>query len=116
MLLLLVNTNFPAGGRGPGLGRIAWANLAYLLVTIPLLVRRRAGWPEKTASGRNGRCSLSVNGAWPSTSPPSFWGTLTVVNMAWPGAGVYGDGAWYQHMRGRCTPRSRAPRHRVLWD
>ena len=37
---------------------IVWANLAYLLVTVPLLVRRFQGWPAKGGCGEPGIFSL----------------------------------------------------------
>jgi urea carboxylase system permease len=59
---------------------VAWANLAYLLVTGPLLVRRLRGWPGPTAKGRFslGRWGIAVNVL------AVAWGIVTVANMAWP--------------------------------
>jgi urea carboxylase system permease len=59
---------------------IVWANLAYLLVTTPLLVRRLRGWPGPDTEVRFslGRWGLLVNIA------AVVWGILTVVNMSWP--------------------------------
>jgi urea carboxylase system permease len=70
---------------------IAWANLAYLLVTVPLLVRRVRGWPGSAGHGlfALGRWGILVNVFAVS------WGALTVVNMAWPRAEAL-DEPWYE--------------------
>jgi urea carboxylase system permease len=58
---------------------IVWANLAYLLVTVPLLIRRLRSRPAP-ADG------LFRLGAWglPVNVLAVLWGIITVVNMAWP--------------------------------
>jgi urea carboxylase system permease len=72
---------------------IVWANLAYLLVTVPLLWCRLRGWPKDAPDARGlftlGRWGLPVNVL------AVVWGTLTAVNMGWPRAEVYGDDHWY---------------------
>ncbi len=93
--LLLVNVNCKKVVGALVSVSIVWANLAYLLVTVPLLVRRCAGWPKKGGSGVTGvfalgRWGIAVNVV------AVVWGALTAVNMAWPRASVYGDEAWYQ--------------------
>jgi urea carboxylase system permease len=77
---------------------IVWANLAYLLVVGPLLVRRLRGWPDKDGSGtrgvfRLGRWGLAVN------TVGATWAVLTVVNMVWPRPEVYGN-EWYKRSAG----------------
>jgi urea carboxylase system permease len=77
---------------------IVWANLAYLLVVGPLLVRRLRGWPDQGGSGtrgvfRLGRLGLVVN------LVAAAWAVLTVVNMVWPRPEVYGD-EWYKRSAG----------------
>jgi urea carboxylase system permease len=59
---------------------IMWANLAYLLVTVPLLIQRLRGWPGVQANGlfALGRFGIAVNAL------AVFWGVATVANMAWP--------------------------------
>ncbi|MFF0813925.1 amino acid permease [Rhodococcus sp. NPDC003318] len=65
--------------------------LAYLLVTVPLLVRRLKGWPhggpQVDAEGRPlfslGRWALPVNIA------AVAYGSLMVINLAWPRAEIY---------------------------
>ena len=93
--LLLVNVNFAKVVEAMVSVSIVWANLAYLLVTVPLLMRRCKGWPEPGKSGVSklfalGRWGIAVNVV------AVLWGAATVVNMAWPRASVYGDEAWYQ--------------------
>jgi urea carboxylase system permease len=67
--------------------------LAYLMVTVPLLVRRLRGWPGPSEPGRFslGRFGLPVNIA------AVAYGTLMVVNIGWPRASVYDieGGHWY---------------------
>ena len=70
---------------------IAWANLAYLLVTVPLLVRRLQGWPGAPIKGRFalGRCGIAVN------TLAVLWGIVTVLNMVWPRP-EQPDEPWYE--------------------
>ncbi|MGV9675255.1 amino acid permease [Nocardia sp. NPDC003482] len=70
--------------------------LAYLLVTVPLLVRRISGWPAaETDSGEGlftlGRWGIPVNAA------AVVWGIAMAVNLAWPRAEVYtpNGGGWW---------------------
>ncbi|MGN2635828.1 amino acid permease [Nocardia takedensis] len=67
--------------------------LAYLLVTVPLLLRRLRGWSEQ---GEPGLFSL---GRWglPINAVAVVWGIAMVINLAWPRAEVYtpdGGGWW----------------------
>jgi urea carboxylase system permease len=62
---------------------ILWANLAYLFVTVPLLLLRLRGWPARGGSGmkglfRLGRWGLPVNGL------AVAWGGFMVLNLGWP--------------------------------
>jgi amino acid transporter len=69
---------------------IVWANLAYLLVTVPLLVRRFQGWPQpEKGLFRLGRLGIPVN------LLAVGWGIVIVVNMAWPRA-ESPDEPWYE--------------------
>ncbi len=71
--------------------------LAYLLVTVPLLVRRCQGWPVQRGTSaerafRLGRWGVPVNAA------AVLYGAAMVVNIAWPRGAVYdpaGSGQWY---------------------
>jgi len=66
---------------------------AYLLVTIPLLVRRLRGWPGADAAGRFslGRAGIAINAL------AVLYGLFMAVNIAWPRAAVYdpAGGHWY---------------------
>jgi urea carboxylase system permease len=90
-LILLANINFPQIVTAVLYIAIVWANLAYLLVTAPLLVRRLRGtWPEPGHAGFSlGRWGLLVNVL------AVVWGLVIVVNTGWPRAAVYGE-EWYQ--------------------
>ncbi|MFC7450250.1 amino acid permease [Rhodococcus daqingensis] len=65
--------------------------LAYLMVTVPLLVRRLSGWPsggpQVDAEGRPlfslGRFGIPVNIA------AVLYGALMVVNLSWPRAEIF---------------------------
>ncbi|MFG1797864.1 amino acid permease [Nocardia sp. NPDC049149] len=68
--------------------------LAYLLVTVPLLVRRFKGWPAEdpdTTLFSLGRFGIPIN------LLAVAWGIAMAVNLAWPRAEVYtpkGGGWW----------------------
>ncbi|MFD1813944.1 amino acid permease [Rhodococcus gannanensis] len=65
--------------------------LAYLLVTVPLLVRRLKGWPhggpQFDAEGK----PLFTLGIWgvPVNIAAVVYGSLMVVNLAWPRAEIF---------------------------
>lgn len=66
--------------------------LAYLLVTVPLLMRRIRGWD----SGAVGLFSLGRFGI-PINALAVVWGVAMAVNLAWPRAEVYtpNGGGWW---------------------
>lgn len=74
---------------------VVWANLAYLLVTAPLLVKRLQGGTLGKVARRPrhgfalGRWGLAVNLA------AVLWGLFMIGNMAWPRPEVYGA-IWYR--------------------
>ena len=88
---------------------IVWANLAYLMVTFPLLLsrrkRRRAAWAASA-----GRTNVSQNGAGaalpahrhfslgrfglPVNVVAVVWGLFVVTNISWPRTEIYGDNPW----------------------
>ena len=86
--LLLVNLNFERVMTALVCVSIVWANLAYLLTTGPLLVRRLRG---RSAAGSPylGRWGLPVNAV------AVVWGVALIVNIGWPRERLYG-GEWYQ--------------------
>lgn len=74
--------------------------LAYLLVTVPLLVRRCQGWPGPRDPTLTGRGRLFCLGRWgvPANVAAVLYGAVMVVNIAWPRGAVYdpgGSGHWY---------------------
>lgn len=79
-LVLVENVNSPKLIAAIIPVAIVWANLAYLLVTVPLLVRRLRGWPGSVSKGvfSLGRWGILINLA------AVVWGVVTVVNMSWP--------------------------------
>lgn len=70
---------------------VVWINLAYLLVTVPLLVRRLAGWPRPLPATVDG-VRLFRLGRWgtPINVLAVVWGVIIVVNTGWPRAEIYG--------------------------
>jgi len=99
--ILMVNVNLPTIVETLCSVAIVWANLAYLLVTLPLLIMRMRGWPEDTSesalgtsSGRLfslGRLGLPINLA------AVAWGVAVVVNVSWPRPEIYGSHPWGRH-------------------
>jgi urea carboxylase system permease len=79
-LVLVENVNSPKLIAAIIPVAIVWANLAYLLVTVPLLVRRLRRRPGPTGKEvfSLGRWGFAVNLA------AVLWGVVTVVNMSWP--------------------------------
>ena len=65
---------------------------AYLLVTVPLLLRRLRGLPQSPA----GRFSLGRFGL-PVNALAVLYGAFMVLNMGWPRSEVYdpAGGHWY---------------------
>jgi urea carboxylase system permease len=92
-LMLLINVDFPNLIKVVTSVAILWANLAYLLVTASLLVRRLHGWPRAGGSGFTGIFALRRWGL-PINFLAAGWCLFTVVNVGWPRAEVYGA-AWY---------------------
>jgi urea carboxylase system permease len=106
--ILIVNINLPNVIEMLCSVAIVWANLAYLMVTLPLLISRRRSpgrglvsvGDSKTFSrngadvaGRRGYFSL---GRWglPVNVVAVLWGLFVVINISWPRSVVYGDHAW----------------------
>jgi urea carboxylase system permease len=100
-LILLVNVNMPRIIETLCSVAIVWANLAYLMVSLPLLLTRLRGWPrnlatESPAPARSadsrrfalGRWGLGVN------IVAVCWGIFVIVNMSWPRTEIYGTDAW----------------------
>jgi len=85
--LLALNVNHPQVIEALASVAVVWANLAYLFVTAPQLVRRlRGDRPLADAGFGLGRWGLALNAA------AVVWGVAVVVNIGWPRSAVYGDG------------------------
>jgi urea carboxylase system permease len=93
-LILLANINLSTVVEVVVSLSIVWANLAYLFVTGPLLVRRLRGWPEHGGSGAKNVFAL---GRWglPVNVLAVLWGAAIIVNVSWPRPEVYGP-EWYR--------------------
>jgi urea carboxylase system permease len=92
--ILVVNLALPGFADLVAPIAIVWANLAYLLVTAPLLYRRLRGWPAPRDFRRKQLFSLGICGL-PINVLAVVWGILMIVNIAWPRADIYGE-VWYQ--------------------
>ncbi|TGD89655.1 amino acid permease [Mycolicibacterium sp. CH28] len=66
--------------------------LAYLLVTIPVLVRRLRGWPEDR--GEKGWFYLGRGGGIIINAVAVGYGLLMSINLIWPRTEIYGDGVY----------------------
>ncbi|MGW5572523.1 amino acid permease [Nocardia thailandica] len=99
--LLVVNLGNPAIFATLASVCIVTLYLAYLLVTVPLLIRRIKGWPGTAADASAADPSLFSLGRLgiPINAFAVVWGIAMVVNLAWPRPEVYtpeGDGHWWQ--------------------
>jgi urea carboxylase system permease len=99
--ILVVNINLPNVIEALCSVAIVWANLAYLLVTMPLLVARlRRGGVDNffsTAEDSNPPASPYFSlGRWglPVNAIAVVWGLFVVINIGWPRPEVYGASAW----------------------
>jgi urea carboxylase system permease len=94
VLILVVNIRTPEIFTAVTSVAIIMIYLAYLLVTVPMLISRLRGrWPVPDTSGQRyfslGRWGLLVNVL------AVLWGSLMALNLSWPRAEVYGDDHWY---------------------
>jgi hypothetical protein len=83
----VVNVNLPKIVELVTMVAVLWANLAYLLVSVALLWRRRSDWPPPDAPTglfSLGRLAVPVNAA------AVLWSTVMIVNVGWPRAATYG--------------------------
>ncbi|MFO0950988.1 MAG: hypothetical protein U0835_07520 [Isosphaeraceae bacterium] len=85
-----MNADFPSVIEAMTSVAVVWANLAYLFVTVPMLVARLNGrWDSHDEAGLGfslGRWGLPVNLA------AVAFGLVVVTNTGWPRAAIYGDG------------------------
>jgi urea carboxylase system permease len=94
MVVLALNVDFPQVRESMACVAVAWAHLAYLFVTVPMLVRRcRRETSQQSGGARKlfalGRFGFAVN------LVAVIWGVLVVVNVGWPRAEIYGE-IWYR--------------------
>lgn len=89
VLLLMINLSQPKVIEIAASIAVIWANLAYLMVTVPLLSRRLRG--RLKANPDPGAFRL---GSWglPVNLFAVVWGIGLVINIGWPRAEIYGDG------------------------
>ena len=110
--ILVVNINLPNVIETLCSVAIVWANLAYLLVTMPLLLTRlRRGRHAVVAVGASAIPTVHVVngdshhhpaspyfslGRWglPVNAVAVVWGLFVVINIGWPRPEIYGAGAW----------------------
>ena len=101
-LILLINVNMPRIMETLCSVAIVWANLAYLMVTFPLLLTRLRGWPRRqavearaTAAAGAGR-PFALGRRWGLglNIVSVFWGLMVIVNMSWPREEIYGADPW----------------------
>ena len=64
--------------------------IAYLLVTVPTFIKRRAGWPED--QGRTGLFTLGRPWGVVVNLVAIAYGALMVLNLIWPRQAIYGVG------------------------
>ena len=103
-LILLINTDLPRIMETLCSVAIVWANLAYLLVSLPLLFRRLHGWPrnlpvEAEAAGTSGATRPFALGRWGLilNLVSVCWGLMMIINMSWPREEIYGSHPWGRH-------------------
>src|SRR5271157_5378985 len=100
-MILLINVNMPRIMETLCSLAIVWANLAYLMVSFPLLLARLRGWPRGMAVESRatpaasavrpialGRWGLGLN------MVSVCWGLVVIVNMSWPRQEIYGADPW----------------------
>jgi urea carboxylase system permease len=100
-IILLLSVNLPRIIEVLCSVAIIWANLAYLMVSTPLLLMRLRGWPrslrtegEPGAGSDAGR--IFSLGRWgPGLNVVSVvWGLFMIANMSWPRPEIYGTDPW----------------------
>jgi urea carboxylase system permease len=106
--ILIVNASLPNVIELLCSVAVIWANLAYLMVTVPLLLSRRksrvpAPGPSFRSDDflRNGPISAGPRAYFslgrfgvPINVAAVFWGLFVVINMSWPRLEIYGEHPW----------------------
>ena len=105
-IILLLNVNLPRIIETVCSVALVWANLAYLMVSVPLLIMRLRGWPKTQSDDGTGEIGSDQTphrefslGRWglPVNLVAIVWGVFIVVNMSWPRVEIYGDDPWGQY-------------------
>jgi amino acid transporter len=93
--LLVFHINLPQIVETLSSLAILWVNLAYLMVTLPMLAGRILGRskPAVPGPGREGLFSMGRLGL-PVNAVASAWGLFVVLNIAWPRPEFYGTDPW----------------------
>jgi urea carboxylase system permease len=112
--ILIVNGNLPNLIEMLCSVAVVWANLAYLMVTVPLLfarLRPAAGRPSRVtnryrdvshdrlsnvSAARQAYFTLGRLGL-PINVIAVIWGVFVVINIGWPRAERYGTGGWSRY-------------------
>jgi urea carboxylase system permease len=93
--LLVVNSNLPHVIETLCSVAIVWVNLAYLLVTLPMLIARlRRRWRPDVDAPAGGRLFSMGRLGLPINAIASAWGIFVVLNISWPRTEVYGPDSW----------------------
>lgn len=90
-LILVVNIGVPQIFTVVTSVAIVVVYIAYLLVTVPLLLRRLNGWPAD--GGRTGLFSLGKAGIVINVLAV-LYGALLAFNIIWPREEIYGEGGY----------------------
>jgi amino acid transporter len=89
VLILAVNIGTPEIFTAVTSVAVIMIYVAYLLVTVPMLIKRLRGeWPGKDAP--KGYFSLGALGL-PVNVIAVLWGAFMAIDLAWPRTDVYGD-------------------------
>ncbi|MDB5350386.1 MAG: puuP [Planctomycetota bacterium] len=89
--VLLLNLNYPRVVEAIGSVSVVWINLAYWLVSFPLLVYRLKGWPGADTTDTDGTRLFSLGRfGLPVNVLAVVWGFVIVINTGWPRAEIYG--------------------------
>ncbi len=93
--LLILNIDLPQVVETLCSVAIVWVNLAYLMVTLPMLVNRLRGLGRSESYDRSGARLFSMGRlGLPINAIAAVWGVAVVVNVSWPRAMVYGTDRW----------------------
>ena len=105
IVLLVLNINLPHVIETLCAVAIVWVNVAYLMVTFPMLmarIRRKGAYSSARLGTEGGICSEPLGRRFFSmgrfglfvNAVAVVWGVLLVVNISWPRVEVYGPDPW----------------------